>query len=196
MINKSLFLNKSLQEINVESDVIISNHLQDLHRISNDINALEKRLKEGGIPFTFIYILSSNSRRFERKISDCFYLSEVDEEIENCLVWGKTEDCKYRLRYNTYITETVYELATYTPSGEPVYGNGKIGEPRLITTKPLIETKSNFRLKIENELPVFYKMIIDALKTKRDQDLIVGYSPKCKQPHKDAKVYPERFSPF
>jgi hypothetical protein len=196
MKSKLSFTSTSLQKINSEADSIISSHLQDLDRISNDIKALEERLKAAGIPFTFLYVLSSEKRRFERTAyqnmspyDEFPYTAEFREYTDNCLVWGKTEDGEYRLSYNIYITEN--EIEKYNGDGEKVYEREReVGEPKLSTSKPLIETKSNFRLKIENELPVFYKMIIEALKTKRDQDRIVEYSPSYNQPFKDAKVDP------
>lgn len=189
------FTSASLQKINYEADSIISSHLQDLDRISNDIRALEERLKTAGIPFTFLYVLSSEKRRFETTVYQSMYpydgpyTAEFREYTDNCLVWGKTEDGEYHLSYNIYITEN--EIEKYNDDGGKVYEREReMGEPKLSASKPLIETKSNFRLKIENELPVFYKMIIEALKTKRDQDRIVEYLPSYNQPFKDAKVDP------
>lgn len=194
MKSKLSFTSASLQKINLEADPIITSHLQDLDRISNDIKALEERLKAAGIPFTFLYVLSSKERRIERTA----YKSTADEEIpctaefceytDNCLAWERTEEGEYRLSYNIYITEN--EIEKNNGDGGKVEESEGVGEPKLATTKPLIETKSNFRLKIENELPIFYKMIIEALKTKREQDRIVEYSPNYNQPFKDAKVDP------
>lgn len=196
MKSKLSFTSASLQKINVEADSIISNHLQDLDRISNDLKALEERLKIAGIPFTFLYVISSEQRRYERTVYQTMspydelpYTGEFIEYTDNCLIWGKNEAGEYRLRYNVYHTEN--EIEKYNGDGEKVYKRIRgEGVPRLFTSKPLIETKSHFRLKIENELPVFYKMIVEVLRTKRDQDRIVEYSPNYNQPFRNAKIDP------
>jgi hypothetical protein len=200
MKSKLSFTSASLQKINSEADSIIASHLQDLDRISNDIKALEERLKAAGIPFTFLYVLSSGKRRFVRTAYQAIspddefpYTGEFIEYTDNCLVWGKTEDGEYRLSYIVYTTEN--EVEKGNGDGEKDYERND-GEPKPSISKPLIETKSNFRLKVESELPVFYKMVIEALKTKRDQARIVEYSPNYNQPSKNAKVDPELLLPF
>lgn len=202
MKSKLSFVSTSLQKINVEADSIISTHLQDLDRISNDLKALEEGLKIAGIPFTLLYVVSSEQRRYERTAYQTMspydefpYTGEFIEYTDNCLVWGKNEAGEYRLSYNVYCTEN--EIEKYNGDGEKVYERiRKGGEPKLSTSKPLIETKSHFRLKIENELPIFYKIIIEALRTKRHQDRIVEYSPNYNQPFKDAKIDPNLHLPF
>ena len=78
------------------------------------------------------------------------YTGEFIEYTDNCLVWGKTEYGEYRLSYNIYLTEN--EIEKYNGDGEKVFERIRDdGEPKLSTSKPLIETKSHFRLKIENE---------------------------------------------
>lgn len=202
MKSKLSFTSASLQKINDEADSIISTHLQDLDRISNDLKALEERLKIAGIPFTFLYIVSSEKRRYKRTVYQTMspydefpYTGEFIEYTDNCLIWGKNEAGEYRLSYNVYLTEN--EIEKYNGDGEKVYERIRDdGEPKLSTSKPLIETKSHFRLKIENELPVFYKMIVEALRTKRDQDRVIEYSPNYNQPFKDAKIDPNPSLPF
>lgn len=202
MKSKLSFASASLQKINTEADAIISNHLQDLDRISNDLKALEERLKIAGIPFTFLYVLSSEQRRYERTAYQTMspydefpYTGEFIEYTDNCLVWGKNEAGEYRLSFNVFCTEN--EIEKYNGDGEKVYERIRNeGESKLSTSKPLIETKSHFRLKIENELPSFYKMVIEALRSKRDQDRVVEYSPNYNQPFKDAKIDPNPALPF
>jgi hypothetical protein len=202
MQSKISFANPDLQKINQEADPIICNHLKDLDRISNDIKALEERLKASGIPFNFLYVLSSAKRRVERKeykscspYDEVPYLAEIHQYIDYCLVWGKTQEGDYRLSYNIYNTEA--EIDKYDDGNGKVYEREKeCEEPKVFSSKPLIETKSNFRLIIEKELPVFYKMIIEALKTKREQDLIVEYSPHYNKPIGSAKVDPLAMVPF
>lgn len=203
MNKKSHFINSSIKKIDSEAESVISSHLQDLDRISNDIKVLEERLKAAGIPFAFLYVLSSETKRIERIayqkmapwLNETPYTAEFCEYTDNCLVWGKTEGGEYRLSYNIYTTEN--EIEKYNGDGKEVYEREKEGgELKLTTSKPLIETKSNFRLKIENELPVFYKMIIEALKNKMDQDRIVDYSPSYNLPFRDAKVDPWALPPF
>lgn len=66
------------------------------------------------------------------------------------------------------------------------------GVPWLNFSNPLIETKANFRFKIEKELVYFYKFIITALKTKRERDCIVEYSPDYNHVLPLAKIDPYR----
>ena len=115
------------------------------------------------------------------------YQAELVEQTDSCLMWGKSEDGQYRLSHNVYVTEN--EIDKYDD------GNGQYaervrnnGEPKLVSSKPLIETKSHFRVKIEKELVPFYKAIIEALKTKRDQDYIFEYSPNYNIPFPSAKI--------
>lgn len=183
MKKKQSFSNLTLQKINLEADVLISNHLQDLDRISSDIKALEERLKNSAMPFTFYYILSSETRRYSgtayhmiASYEERPYQAEFVEETDSCIVWGKAEDGQYRLLHNLYVTEN--EVDKYDD------GNGQSGErvratgaSKLLSSRPLIETKSFFRLKIEEELVGFYTQIVEALKTKRDLDRIFEYSP-------------------
>jgi predicted Rdx family selenoprotein len=151
MTTKLSFTSLSLQEINIEADLVISKHLQDLDRVSNDIRTLEGILKRAGIPFTFIYVLSSDWKKYQRAASrvvdpyeEVPYTGQFIEYIDNCLVWEKDEDGEYRLSHNTYVTEN--EMEKIKGEGEKVYERLKEGgEPRLSSRKPLIETKSHFR---------------------------------------------------
>lgn len=201
MKTKTSFSSLSLQKINLEAESIISSHLQALDRISNDIKALEERLKMAGIPFAFTYIISSDERRYIRtayqQISpyhEVPYRAEFVEYTDNCLFWGKNETDEFRLSYNVYITES--EMEKYTSDEEKTYERVvNEGKPRLSSSKPLIETKSHFRIKIEKELLDFYTLIIEALKTKKDHDCIVKYSPNYNLPFHDAKIDPSHI-PF
>lgn len=183
MKTKESFFSPLLQRINLEAEDVISNHLQDLDRISNDIKALEERLKSAGIPFAFHYMLSSEDRRysgvgfnvtaFNQQIP---YPAEFVEQTNSCLVWDKCSDGNYRLSHNIYVN--VNEIDKYDDgNGQHAEKIRDCGENKLTFSKPLIETKSHFRVKIEKELVPFYKAIIEALKTKRDQDCIIEYSP-------------------
>lgn len=194
MKQKFNFSNISLQKISIDAESVTSTHLQSLDRISNDIKALEERLKNSGVPFTFYYVLSSDDRRYHgigHRMVDVYeeasYQSEFIEQTDNCLVWGKCEDGQYRLTHNIYITDN--EIDKYDD------GNGQYaekvrndGKPKLCFSKPLIETKSHFRVKIEKELVPFYKGILEALRTKRDQDCIFEYSPNYNIPFPSAKI--------
>lgn len=187
MVKNYQFTNPSLQKIDSDAESIISNHIHRLDSISNDINALEERLQIAGIPFNFVYVLSEESRKFSKSIlshqpmilyGDDFIEHEVSiiEYVDHCLVWGKNEDGKFRLSHIVYATEN--ELIKYSGDDEKVYEReSEDGEPKISTSTPLIQTKSQLRLKLEKELPIFYKMIIEALKTKVDQEYIVKYSP-------------------
>ncbi|PJD94524.1 MAG: hypothetical protein CK425_11115 [Parachlamydia sp.] len=187
-MKKLSFTSSSLQKINSEADLIISSHLQDLDRISNDIKALEERLKGAGIPFNFLFVLSSESRRcaYATRSHGC-PIAELIEYTNNCLAWGKTKDGEFRLCHSVYITQN--EIEEYHCDEGSFEKEIERGEPMLSASKPLIETKSNFRLKIENELPFFYRMILDALKKERDQENVVKYSPNYIRPISLIKDY-------
>jgi hypothetical protein len=200
MKTKSSFFNPSLQKISLEAESVISNHLQDLDRISNDIKALEEQLKNSGLPFTFYYILSSDDRRYHgishqtvNLYEEVPYEAEFIEQTDSCLVWGKCEDGQYRLSHNIYVTDN--EIDKYDDGdghyAERIRNNGT---PRLFSSKPLIETKSHFRVKVENELAPFYKGIVEALRTKRDQDCIFEYSLNYNLwPNFSAKIHPSLY---
>lgn len=194
MKTKQSFFNLSLQKINLEAEDVIANHLHELDQISNDIKTLEERLKNSAMPFTFYYVLSSHDRRYhgishhmEGVYGEESYPAEFIQQTDSCLVWGKCEDGKDRLSHNVYVTDN--EIDTYD-DGDGQYA-GRVrnnGTPKLLSSKPLIETKSHFRAKIEKELVPFYKAIIEALKTKRDQDCIFEYSPNYNIPFPSAKI--------
>lgn len=194
MKTKSSFSNASLQKINIEAEDIISSHLQELDQISNDIKALEERLKASGIPFAFYYVLSSEERRyggvaftltaFNQQIP---YEAEFIEQTDSCLVWDKCEDNNYRLSHKMYTTQN--EIDKYDDGdGERAERVRNDGKPKIVFSKPLIETKSHFRVKIEKELVYFFKAIVQALKTQRDQDCIFEYSPNYNIPFPSAKI--------
>ena len=157
MKEKYTFSSPTLQKIDSEAETVISSHLQSLDRVSNDIKSLEEKLKTAAIPFTFIYILSM------RRIP-----SQEDRDVweEPCLVWGKSDTNDYRLLYNLYKTEDIH-----------VEGLTCEGSPKLELSKPLIELKSHLRLQIENELPFFYELIINSLKSESKKGCIIVLSP-------------------
>ncbi len=188
MTSTKSFVSTSLQILNSEADSVISNHLQDLDRISNDIKALEERLKTAGIPFTFTYVFSSEKTRFVRPNStEKFpYQDEFIRHTDHCIVWGKNKT-EYRFSYNVYVTQS--EVFKYA-DGEKILERYEDGKSILSQSKPLIETKSHFRIKIEKELSSFYKLIIEALKTQQDQDNIFEYSPNYNQSFESAKSDP------
>lgn len=190
MKSKLSFSSPSLQEINTEAEAVISTHLQNLDRVSNDIKALEDQLATSGIPYTFYYVLSSEDRRYNQNEAfhdELIYTTESAEQTDSCLVWGKCEDGQYRLSHNVYVT--INEVAkNYDKSDQYAKKVLRNGEPELHFSRPLIETKAHFRVQIEKELVHFYKAIIEALKTKRDQECIFEYSPNYNQPFPLAKI--------
>ncbi len=182
MKTKLTFSDPSFQKINEEAESVISKHLEELDRISNDIKALEERLKISGSPFTFTYLISSDK---ERCTGTAYYYCDVYEQVpytaqfdkytESCLFWGKNKDNDHRLSLNIYTTED--EIETYvTDDGKRSEKLIAEGIPLLLSSKPLIETKSNVRVKFYKELLGFYTSFIEALKTKRDQECIYEYS--------------------
>lgn len=172
------YLSTKLSEISVEADSIVSLHLNTLDRISNDIKALESALKNAAIPFTFVYIIASEReiyKTYSTPYSDWLY-AEITCNTDYGLVWGRSNDGHYRLLYNQYGTEDVVGYYDY----EGHRKKSLDGEPNLVSSKPLIETKANIRIQIERELPEFYAKIIEALKTKPGEERVVMDSPNYK----------------
>lgn len=183
MSTKFSFACPSLQKINSEAEPVISSHIQTLDRISNDTKALEERLKIAGISINYIYVLSYGKKKYRGTVYKAIvpfeefpFTADLEEYTEECLVWGKNKDGDYRLSYNIYTTRDEIE-EEIDEKGEKVEKIKVRGEPYISFYRPLIETKSQIRLKIEKELPIFYSKIIEALKTNRDKDRIVDYSP-------------------
>lgn len=173
------FVSKKLSEINSDANLIISSHLNQLDRISNDIKELEVILQKAAIPFTFIYVLSLEKRkyqdvRYNAPYGEHPYDVKIVENKEHCLVLGKNKDNKCRLSYNIYISNDVIEKC-YHESGP--YEETHEEKAILNFSKPLIETKSHIRFKTEKELPLFYEEIIKCLQNENTKDLIIEQSP-------------------
>ena len=182
MNNTNNFVSKKLSEISLEANSIISSHLSQLNRISNDIKMLEATLQKAGMPFKFIYVLFSKQHQYRESLYDYadpyHEIPSVTDFISRedyCLVWGKTSENEYRLSYNIYITKD--ECEKYYNGDKEKIENILKGKLVLKFSKPFIETKSNIRLKFENELPIFYKKIIECLKTEKEKDCIIFESP-------------------
>lgn len=79
-----------------------------------------------------------------------------------------------RLTHNIYVTRN--DIERYSKADQD-HDRLKAGETKLSSCIPLIEMKSHFRLKIENHLHIFYKEIIQALKTQSMNEVVVAYSP-------------------
>jgi hypothetical protein len=178
------FISKKLSDVNEEADFIISAHLSQLDRISNDIRVLEAKLQKAGIPFTFIYVLSSEEKQPTAK--EYGYADPYDEiptsstsiVYENhCLVWEKTLKNEYRLSYNIYVAADTHVTSYYRKGEKKDIHEGK---PVLSSSTPFIETKSNIRLKFEDELPIFYSKLIEFLRNNKERGGIVFPSPNHK----------------
>ena len=175
MTQKSNLSSPSLQKIQLESEPIIAQHLQKIHDVSNDIKALEDQFKNSAIHFTLIHVLSSSQKMYDEENSyqDCSSIADILEYEDICLVWCKTNEGNYRLSKNIYITKIEVHL-DYS-SGD-VLDILKQYRSQLTFSKPLIETKSHFRLQIEKELPPFYKNIIQILKIGRYDETEISFS--------------------
>lgn len=174
------FVNPMLQKIDNEAQTIIANHLNDLKRASEDIKALENSLREAAIPFSFRYKLTSCEVSFEEPAFQIDwdvqyeYLGSFIKKTEECLEWIKDSNNKARLFYNVYKTvREIKNVVEYGKQRETILH----GKEVLESSRPLIETRSQLRLKFETELPVFYHKIIEALKTQRNEECIVVLSP-------------------
>lgn len=161
------FTSNELQKVDVDSESIVSSHLQELINVSNDINLLEEKLKKAAIPFPFIYIFDYISSRNRNHYYEC-------------LVWGKDSNGNYRLSHNVYYLE-------YAALSHLDKDSRRRDIAKLIGSKPVIETKSSFRLKIKNHLPFFYKEIINSLKT----ESTIGFEVVFKAPHISAIPLPQ-----
>lgn len=184
-MSKKSFFSRALQEVDAEAEKVISSHLQNLDRISSDIKALEDQLSKAGVPFTFIYVFNSEKKTCQAvpygdmEVHVPFeavpYQAKIfDRYHEHCLVWGKLDDHDYRLGYQVYLCED--ELAKSEDENDK-FKVAKRNKPVLLSSKPLIESKSYVRLRIEHDLPHFYKAIIEALKLKKEKTRIVEVSP-------------------
>jgi|GEM_PF-6042987 len=186
MKQKLSFSSPTLQQIDSEAEEIISARLKHLDQLRDDIRAIEERLKSAAIPFDFVYVFSSDESSYEGEhgLGIDYDVQTFTEYKDFCIVWGKSEQDEYRLSYQVFITKDE-TLQFYDNECIKVI-NEKLchaGDPVLSFSKPLLETKSQFRLQIENELPHFYKMIVEALKTRSHEDFVVVYSPNKKSPN-------------
>lgn len=193
MITKNIFSNNLLQKIDTEADSIITNHLQELDQVSNDIKLLEEKLKKAAVPFTFIYVLSSDQTRLLREMPPELGLDNVEfvEHKDRSLIFGKNKEGNYRLSYGLYVT---YCDINVHDTGNGIYERALYpGETTLEKCQPLIETKANIRIKAGRELHIFYKKIIESLKMKADQEEIVDYSPNHDRHFDFGKIDPVDF---
>ncbi len=182
------FHSSGLQKVNQEAESIFTSHLLNLDRISKDIKTLEETLRMAAIPFFFIYVFSSENRRYWRtkyldlpdgSIPDGRGLFECYEE--HCLVWGKNSDNQYRLSYNVYVSED--ELEEHEHEGKERIEIISRLKPFLKYSKPLIESKAHIRINIENELPHFYRDLIRALKSEKGVGVVIDYTPEFSKKH-------------
>lgn len=183
-MHKKNFLSPSLRDVDNEVDPTISAHKQNLDRVSNDIKSLENRLLEAAIPFTFIYVLKSKERTFDdvkpyfEVDHNCWIVRKSTEYIDDCLSWYKTKNNVFRLCYCEFATVDEFDQISLDGEQWEQVGETDKGSPIIILSKPLIEMKIHFRQNIENELPHFYKSIVEGLK--KEKDTIISYSPNYK----------------
>jgi hypothetical protein len=179
MENDFSFSSPELQKENAELELLIDEHRQKIINASNDINALEAKLKNAGIPFCFVYVLSVKSELLLLDLSndpeEMGPCEDVGRSIEHCLVWGKTNTNNFRLSYCIYQVDTQLEL----DHEANIVSIIEERDPVLIFSRPLIETKAHLRLRIEPELPIFYRMLVGALRSTLENDMIVVESPVC-----------------
>lgn len=174
------FSNKTLQKINFEAKDIISEHLQNLDQISEDIKMLEKKLITSALPFTYIYVISSEEHiKTEWSEREYEYLKYVDH-TDNCLVFGKNSSGECRLSHSVYSTRGWLERDGCLRHKD---------ETVLISYRPLIETKAHFRVTIEKELASFFEGVISALKNQRHKENVTIYSPNHNNVYKFAEIF-------
>lgn len=180
MENKFSFFSTSLQKVHSESEVVIADHLQKIINVSNDINNLEDKLKKSAIPFRFIYVFLTEKSIFSCDLSkdpDSFGpFEDIERSTDHCLVWGKHNNNDYRLSYQFFQTDYVIEL----DHDKQMVFISEERDPVLKLVKPLIETKAYFRLKVENELPDFYRSLVNSLTMESEKEIIVVDSPSNK----------------
>ena len=164
------FISDELVSIHTTAYQIINSHLTLLDKTSNDIRVLEATLKKAAVPFEFVYILFIDKIPRYTIHYGCIYdgvMSEVDEYNEHCLVWSQTEEGA-RLRYNVNIIRKEYD-----PDGKQPYYSTKWLESSI----PLIEAKAITRLRVEKDLPFFYKSIIEKLEQNKKDTCCYYWSP-------------------
>lgn len=178
MENKTLFNSHALQIIDSETSDVFTNHLKKISNISEDINALENKLKKSGVPFQFFYVFLSEKKHtpfhYEKQdVEDLLtIITDKEQSLDHCLAWSKNCNGDYRLSYQLFIVNSLLFLENGKKS--QLIENEK---PKVKVNKPLIETKVNLRLKIENELPHFFRFIVDSLKNDFDKEIVIVHSP-------------------
>lgn len=163
----SVFSNKNLQSIHVDAEKAISSHLAKLDEISNDIKVLETILAKAGLSITFRFRIDSVSKNKIR--SNEFTSFKYRVRTDNYIVWDKADNSnKNRLLYQIYDTRSDLD-----ESGEETCNY----KPTLTLSKPLIETKGHIRLKVQEELQLFYQSIIKYLGVGNLSEIIIVDSP-------------------
>ena len=182
MTKNSFFSSLALQNIDLQAKEVINSRTSRLDSINSDTKFLEERCKAAAIPFTFFFQISSSKQQHEG-------FDEYHEEInrvckpiltefeEHYLVWGKHENDQYRLLYQIYTRVARSTQISDTEGNVLKKIIESSGEHKLSYSKPLLETKSQVRIKCENELPHFYQSIIEALKNQCDKDQVRDHSP-------------------
>lgn len=136
------FYNRSLQKTHSKIEKSISNHLQKLDELSNDIKQLEKVLAKAALSVDYEYLIDQSPVFKKTNATYNSYLLQTNYLI----VWRKE---KNRLMYETH---DIYFHIDDTNLSNP-------SNPNIKISKPLIECRSHIRLKIEPELDFFYQGI-------------------------------------
>lgn len=162
---KVSFSNKELQNLHEVAEQSIASRLSKLDETSNDIKALEAVLSKSGISVNFLYRFAERFEKKRKRIREYDYVN-VNTEIQHYVVWNRD---KQRLLYE--IHEIEREIVDPSQLSYREWG------PYIVQSKPLIETKTHIRLKVQPELQFFYSQIIKLLGQGEVQESIVEQSP-------------------
>lgn len=142
----NIFFNKSLQHTHSKVEKLISNHLQKLDAISNDIKKIEEVLTKAGISIDYEYLFDESPVIQETYTDQFNYSTLYFLQTNHLIVWRRE---KKRLMYETHaIYFDIEDRNLCRPS-----------QPKITVSKPVIECRAHIRLKLEPELDFFYQGI-------------------------------------
>lgn len=140
-----VFYSKSLQNTHSKIEKSISNHLQKLDRVSNDIKQLEEILAQAALSVDYEYL-------FDRSFKDGPCANTASGE--NIVIHYRTD---HLLIWNTERKRLMYEIHVTPFLVQDVDMSDPLDKKQITTSKPLIECRAHIRLKIEPELDFFFQ---------------------------------------
>jgi hypothetical protein len=156
----SFLSKKNLQQVIIEHEPVAGLHVARLNKLSADLKLLISKLGNIKVPFTYIYVLSSDEVRRN---------NDLIAYEESCLTWAKDAKGNFQLRYNVYAIN--YELD----------GNGRINHNTRtiihVDSRPVFELKVPDRLRLEPELPSFYDNLMKILQSTHYDPCAFSCSP-------------------